>query len=601
MVVTFIDASGRRRRVRGSHQTWLSVAYTNLIVDLCNRFPTMSDTEPQDTAALDGYLPVPEDRQRAYRDAGYWTGTTFHDVVDRTAEATPDAMALLGPHRELTYDELAANSRAIAAFLIGELGLRPNERVVFQLPNCTEFVELLIGCSRAGVIPVMVLPRHREAEARHVVDTTDARAYVVDADRYDDPFDFVDLAETVAGDAPALDHLLATTGDGDAADGWTSVDAMRDSRWLDAHGARLDALEVDPATPGVFLLSGGTTGMPKAIPRTHEDYTFQWAKMAEVAGVDPDWVCFPSVPIGHNASLACIVGTALSTGATIAVDSKLKPEALMAFIERVEGNYSLPMPTQIIDMLEHPDADDYDLSSLEVLVSGGQKVPPRVVRESVDRWDVGFCNIFGMAEGPLICTRPADPLEIQATTVGRPIAPEADEYRVVDDDRATEVPTGEAGELAVRGPGFFTGYFRNPGENAENFDADGWFYTEDVVAERPDGNLEVYGRKKDTIIRGGENIYAPGVEDEIVEHPAIANAVLVGMPDDRLGERPAAFVELAPGADPVTLEALSAFLAERGLAVFKRPEYLEVVDELPRTEVGKIEKRALEARLTADE
>jgi non-ribosomal peptide synthetase component E (peptide arylation enzyme) len=563
----------------------------------------MSDSESRPTAALDGYVPVPEERQRAYRDAGVWTDTTFHDVVDRAAEATPEATALRGPHRTLTYGELADHSRAIGAYLVGELEMAPNERLAVQLPNCTEFVELFVGCSRAGVIPVTLLPRHRRAEVTHVVDTTDARAYVVDHDRYGDPFDFVGLGDAVAAESDTLEHLLATTADGgdgpggDAPDGWTGLSEARDPRWVDEHGDALEAVQVDPAEPGVFLLSGGTTGMPKAIPRTHNDYTFQWKRMAAVAGVDPDWVCFPSVPIGHNASLACIVGAGLSKGATVAVEPVLKPEALLAFIERVGGSYSLPMPAQIIDMLEHPDLDEYDLSSLEVLVSGGQKVPPRVVRESVDRWGVGFCNIFGMAEGPLICTRPDDDVEIQATTVGRPIAPEVDEYRIVDDDRAETVATGEAGELAVRGPGFFTGYFRNEAENEANFDEGGWFYTEDVVAERPDGNLEVYGRKKDTIIRGGENIYAPGVEDEIVEHPAVANAALIGMPDDRLGERPVAFVELAPGADSLTLEELSTFLDDRGLAVFKHPERLDVLEELPRTEVGKIEKTALGERL----
>lgn len=554
----------------------------------------MSDTD-RATASLDGYVPVPPERRRAYREAGFWNDRTFHDVVDAAAAATPDATAAVGPERELTYAELAANSEAFAAYLVGELGLRPNERAVFQLPNCIEFLEAFVACSRAGVIPVMLLPRHREAEARHVVELTDARAFVTDAGRYGDRFDYVDLAERVAADSDTLDHLLASTAEGDAPEGWTSIADARDPAWRDEHG---DATpEVDPAEPGVFLLSGGTTGMPKAIPRTHNEYVFQWERMAEVAGVESDWTCFPSVPIGHNASLACIVGAGLTAGATVAVEPNLKPAALMAFIERVGGSYTLPMPTQIIDMLEHPDADEYDLSSLEVLVSGGQKVPPRVVRESVERYGVGFCNIFGMAEGPLICTRPDDPVEIQATTVGRPIAPEADEYRVVDDARVEEVPTGEAGELSVRGPGFFTGYFRNEAENGENFDSEGWFYTEDVVAEREDGNLAVYGRKKDTIIRGGENIYAPGVEDEIIEHPSIANAALVGMPDERLGERPVAFIELVPGADPVSREDLFEFLAERGLAVFKRPERVEILDELPRTEVGKIEKTALESRL----
>jgi non-ribosomal peptide synthetase component E (peptide arylation enzyme) len=545
-----------------------------------------------DSAPLDGYVPFSTERADRYRDAGHWRDLTFHDVLDRAAAADPDRTAVIGPEGESSYRQLVDRSRRLAAAL-QSLGLDPNDRAVFQLPNAPAFLEAFFACSRIGVIPVMLLPRHREAEARHVVELTDARAYLTDAGRHAEGFDYVELVDGLREDSPHLEHTIAVTPDGKAPAGWTDFASLRD----EARDADLGAVEVDPAEPGVMLLSGGTTGLPKAIPRTHNDYVFQWERMAAVAGIEPDWVAFPSVPIGHNASLCCVVGAAVWTGATLAVEPELKPEALMAFIDRVGGSYSLPMPTQIIDVLEHPDVDEYDLASLEVLVSGGQKVPPRVVEDAVERWDVGFCNIFGMAEGPLICTRPDDPVDVQAHTVGRPIAPEADELRVVDHDRTADVPPGEPGELAVRGPGYFTGYFRNPGENAENFDDEGWFYTEDVLARRDDGHYEVYGRIKDTIIRGGENIYAPGIEDELVEHPAIANAALVAMPDERLGERPAAFVELAEGADSLTLDGVVAFLDDRGVAVFKRPEHLEVVSELPRTEVGKIDKSLLEERI----
>ncbi|WP_336023577.1 (2,3-dihydroxybenzoyl)adenylate synthase [Halobellus salinisoli] len=558
----------------------------------------MTAGESTDTSSLAGYVPFDAQRQQSYVEEGYWRNETFHEVVDRHAESTPDQTALVGPKRELTYAELAKNTRQIAAYFLGELGLRPNERVVFQLPNCTEFVEAFLACSRIGVIPVMVLPRHREAEANHVVELTDARAYVVDHDRYPSGFDFVDLADDVRTSHDCLDHVITVVDEEtDAVDGCVTFSSMRDEQWTERHSENVAERTVDPTEPGVMLLSGGTTGLPKAIPRTHNDYVFQWEKMAEVAGVEDDWVAFPSVPIGHNASLNCIVGAALWRGATVAVEPTLKPESLMAFIERVGGSYTLPMPTQILDILDHPDVDQYDLTSLKVLVSGGQKVPPAVVEQSVDRWGVGFCNIFGMAEGPLICSRPDDAVEIQANTVGRPIAPEADEIRIVGGDREDELDAGEPGELSVRGPGFFTGYFRNEEENAENFSANGWFFTEDVLARRPDGNLQVFGRMKDTIIRGGENIYAPGVEDELIEHPKIANVAIIGVPDDRLGERPAAVVELADGVEEITLEEISAFLDERGIAVFKRPERLATVRSLPRTEVGKIEKKELEDRI----
>lgn len=545
---------------------------------------------------IDGYVPFPDHRVEECVENGYWENLTFHDVLDERASEHPDQTAVIGPYRELSYETLAKNSERIAVFLQQEAGLKPLDRVVFQLPNASEFLEAFFACSRIGVIPAMVLPRHRAAEARHVVELTDARAYVTTGSRYDLGFDYVDFVEQFADEYPDLDHLLAVTDEGeDLSEGWTSFDTARTKFDADA----LEPVDVNPSDPGLMLLSGGTTGLPKAIPRTHNDYIFQWRHMAEVVGVDDGWIGFPSVPIGHNASLCCVVGSAIWAGQTVAVEPVLKPEALMELIEDVGGSYSLPVPTQLVDILEHPNREEYDLSSLEVLISGGQKVPPRVVYDLVDRYGIGFCNIFGMAEGPLICTRPDDDVDTQADTVGRPIAPEADEIRIVNTNRDHEVEQGETGELCVRGPGYFTGYFRSPEENAENFDDDGWFYTEDVLSLDDDGNYRVHGRIKETIIRGGENIYAPDLEDIIIEHPKIENVAVIGMPDERLGERPAAVVELREGADELTLEELQTFLDDRGIAVFKHPERIEIVRNLPRTEVGKIAKNTLQERLTA--
>lgn len=544
---------------------------------------------------IEGYVPFPEDRVEEYVEEGYWENVTFHEVLDDRAADHPDRTAVIGPHRELSYETLADNSRRLAAFLQQEAGLEPLDRVVFQLPNVSEFLEVLFACSRLGVIPAMVLPRHRAAEAKHVIELTDAQAYVTTGAKYDLGFDYVEFVEGFADEFPELDTLLATAGDGEAlpAD-WTDFAAARAAFDPDD----LDPVEVNPSNPGLMLLSGGTTGLPKAIPRTHNDYIFQWRHMAEVVGVEDGWVGFPSVPIGHNASLCCVVGSAIWAGQTVAVEPVLKPDALMQLIEDVGGSYSLPVPTQLVDILEHPDREEYDLSSLEVLISGGQKVPPRVVYDLVEEYGIGFCNIFGMAEGPLICTRPEDDVDTQANTVGRPIAPEADEVRIVDTEREREVERGETGELCVRGPGYFTGYFRNPEENAENFDEEGWFYTEDVLSLDEDGSYRVHGRIKETIIRGGENIYAPDLEDVIIEHPKIENVAVIGVPDERLGERPAAVVELRNGVEDLTLEELREFLDERGIAVFKHPERLEIVQSLPRTEVGKIAKADLEERLT---
>lgn len=559
----------------------------------------MAYRAPSDEAkAIDGYTAFPDDRAQQYVEKGYWKNQRFHDIVDKHAEADGRSTAVIDHLRELTYAELRDNSMRLAAFLRTELGLDPLDRVAFQLPNRTEFIEMLFACSRIGVIPVMLLPRHRESEVAHVVNLTDAQALVT-VDEATGGFDFVELAEKVAMDAGSLTDIVVVSDHEDHfATEHHDIEGVLTTEAWDEYQSAIEAVRVNPYDPGLFLLSGGTTGLPKPIPRTHNDYLFQWRRFAEEMDIEPDWTGFASVPAAHNASLVAVLGPAIWAGSRVALEPQLKPEPLMDLVDRTDGTWSLPIPTQLIDILDHPERDAYDLSSLELLISGGQHVPPRVVYDAVEEWDVGFGNVFGMAEGPIIITRPDDDVDLQAHTVGYPLAPEADEVRLVDTaDRDLEVTQGEKGELAVRGPGCFTGYFRNPDENKLNFDDDGWFFTEDVLRERENGYFEVHGRLKDTIIRGGENIYAPGVEDELIEHPGIANAALVGKPDERLGERPLAFVELADHHDDVTVQELSDWLAGRGVAVFKHPEFVRTVERLPRTEVEKIDKQALRERV----
>lgn len=541
------------------------------------------------TADIRGYVPFPDERIRQYLDGGQWRNMTFHDVVDRVAAEDPDRPAVTGPDRDLTYGELARNSRRIAGTLHGDLGLGPDDLVTFQLPNCVEFVEAFLACSRIGVAPALVLPRHREQELRHVVGLTESRAVVTVDDRYDLGFDYAGLVDDVAGDYDHLDHRIAVTADGDPRDGWHDLGAMRD----DDDGVELvESIDVNPCNPGLLMLSGGTSGLPKAIPRTHNDYGYLWERIADAMGVEADWTLVAGLPVPHSFAFGYVMGAALWAGASFAVDPDLKPESIMALVDRVEGDVTTLIPKQLIDLLEHDDADRYDLSTLRVVCSGGQKVPPDVTRRVVDRWNVGFCHVFGMGEGAQIITRPDDPLEVQANTVGRPLGP-ADEVRIVDAD-GTDLPQGEPGELVVRGPGVFTGYLRNEAANAEDFDSGGWFHTGDVFVRREDGNYEVYGRLDDTINRAGETIYAPAVEDVLVEHPKVNAAAVVGVPDPELGERVGAAVELEAGVDSITVDEVQAFFEDRGIAVFRRPERLKVVESLPETKVGKIDRGRVE-------
>ncbi|WP_380675852.1 AMP-binding protein [Salinigranum sp. GCM10025319] len=425
----------------------------------------MDDAPLSATANIEGYVPFPDERIENYVEAGHWEGLTVHGVVDRVADGTPDRRAIVGPDREVTYGDLAANSRRLAGVFRAELGLEPDDLVTFQLPNCIEFVEAFLACSRLGVVPAFVLPRHREQELRHVVDLTESRA-VVTAGGGGSGFDYVGLVDSIADDYDHLSARIAVTTDGsDAPAGWHDFGAMRDRGDPDA----VADVDVNPCNPGLLMLSGGTSGLPKAIPRTHNDYVYLWKHIAREMGVNPDWTLVAGLPIPHSFAFGYVLGAALWSGASIAVEPSLKPDSLIRLVGRVDGDVITLVPKQLGDFLDG-DADDV-LSTLRVVCSGGQKVPPELVRRVADRWNAGFCNVFGMGEGPQVITRPDDPLDVQATTVGRPLGP-GEELGIRDDDGA-EVPRGELGELVVRGPGVFTGYLRNAAANAKSFDEGG--------------------------------------------------------------------------------------------------------------------------------
>lgn len=557
--------------------------------DVSRNFPHGSPQAKQ----LEGFDPIPDERARAYVDAGYWRNLRFHDIVDHHAQHQGDVIAAIDHQREVSYSELRARSERIAAGLL-ELGFEHLDRVLFQISNRLEFLEGLIACSRIGVIPVMLLPRHRYQEVAHVAEITEAVGMVTIASERG--FDFIELAEDVHDEVDSLSHRIAIADQHDLPEEWVKFSDLNqgDQQLIPERSRR-----VNPFDPGFFLLSGGTTGLPKVIPRTHNDHIYQWEWFAREMKIKSGWTGFICLPAAHNAPLVSTIGTGLWRGNTLAFEPNLKVEPLMELIARVGGNWSLPMTAQLVDILDHPDIDSFDLSSLELLISGGQKVPPQLAYDVEEALDIEFINLFGMTEGPLIGTRPGDDPEQKAHTIGYPLVPHADEVKLVQlSDRSSEVSRGERGELAVRGPGCFSGYFRNSKENAEGFDDEGWFYAEDILRQRDDGYYEVMGRLKDMIIRGGENILAPGIEGELANHPSIQHAALVGKPDDRLGERPYAFIELVEDAEePVTVESLSKWLSDRGVAVFKHPEFIEIVNELPRTGAEKINKAPLREQL----
>jgi 2,3-dihydroxybenzoate-AMP ligase len=536
----------------------------------------------------EGLTPWPDDVTARYVACGYWQGRPLGWHLTGRADRSPNVIAVVDGGERLTYRELFERADG-AADRLAALGLRSGDRMLVQLPNCWEFVALTLACFRIGVVPVMALPAHRRHELSALAELAEARAIAVpDTLR---GFDHQALAHELVSSSPTLEHVLVA---GDQVAGG-SVDLRRACTAAEdpaAARARWDARAPSSRDVAVFLLSGGTTGLSKLIPRTHDDYAYNARRSAEVCGFDDRTVYLAALPVGHNFALACpgVLGTLLAGGRVVLLPSP-EPEKAFAAIasERVTAAAVVPAVAQrwIQRREEEPGAD---LSSLRVLQVGGARLAPEVARRVTPVLGCTLQQVFGMAEGLLNYTRLDDDAEVVCETQGRPMSPD-DEIMVVDEQGAP-VPEGVPGILLTRGPYTIRGYYRAPEHNARAFTAGGWYRTGDVVRMHPSGNLVVDGRDKDMINSGGEKISAEEVENLVYLLPAVSMVAAVAMPDSEMGERVCVYVALRPGA-ALTLDEVRSSMQTGGVARYKFPARLVVVDSLPTTSVGKIDKKAL--------
>ena len=546
----------------------------------------------------DHVVPWPPDAAQRYAAGGYWAGITLGDLLREAAARRPgDAPALIDPVASvrLSHAELAERADAAAVRLL-DLGIEKGDRIVVQLANGWEFVVLTLACLRAGIVPVMALPAHRRSELSYLARHAEAVAIAV-PDRLRD-FDHQALAHALAEEVTAQTkapwHVLVAGDD--------VSPASIDLRVLCGPGtdpgpdnrARLDAAEPDSRDVAVFLLSGGTTGLPKLIARTHDDYAYNALASAEVAGLDAESCYLVSLPAGHNFPLACpgILGTLLVGGRVVMLPSP-EPSRVFATIAAEGVTHTAVVPAVAGRWLEHAAEHGTDqLGTLHVMQVGGARLADELARRIRPVLGCTLQQVFGMAEGLLNFTRLDDSEEVICTTQGRPMCP-ADEVRIVDElDR--DLPEGEPGSLLTRGPYTPRGYYRAAEQNQRAFTDDGWYRSGDICRRTAEGNLIVEGRDKDMINRGGEKISAEEVENLVYQLPEVSQVAAIAMPDPLLGERVCLYVVLKPGAT-LTLAAVRASMEAAGVAAFKLPEHLVIVDELAATKVGKIDKKALRA------
>ena len=517
----------------------------------------------------------PEEFAARYRAAGYWTGETFASFLPEAAERFGDAEVLVaqdlaGDPVRLSYRELDT-AAAVSAAGLRARGIAEGDRVVLQLPNTAEFVTVLFGLFRIGAVPVFALPAHRRSELVHFVQTSGAKTLITAAtiNRFDHRALAAEVAAETGVEILVVDDLPFA---GDVADG--------------------APVTVDPESLAFLQLSGGTTGVPKLIPRTHADYLYSVRESAKICGLGPGARFLVVLPVAHNFPMSSpgILGV-LWAGGTVVLGTDPAPSKAFPLIEAEKVTMTSLVPPLAMLWLQAVPGATADLASLDVLQVGGAKFPPEAARRVTPELGCRLQQVFGMAEGLVNYTRDDDPEELVLGTQGRAISPD-DEVRVLDENGAP-VPEGEPGLLWTRGPYTIRGYLG--GVDAESFDDEGFYRTGDIVRRLPSGHLVVEGRAKDQINRGGEKIAAEEVENHLIAHPLVIDAAVVAVADEFLGERTCAVV--LTGGERPTVPELKKFVRARGVAEYKVPDRVEFVGEFPTTGVGKISRRELRRAL----
>lgn len=526
------------------------------------------------------FTPWPEDLARHYRASGYWIGRPLSAGIEAQAKARPEATAIICGARRVSYADLDRAAGALAGRL-ARAGLGHGDTALVQLPNVAEFYMVFMALMKIGVAPVNALYSHKQIELRAYAAQIRPRLLVADRahpafadDALRDEFDSVETA-----------LFLGARGDDQDLQGWLA--------------AGEDLPEGAGPTPAgevaFFQLSGGSTGTPKLIPRTHDDYDYSIRESNRICGITAGTCFLCALPAPHNFLMSSPGALGVfDAGGTVVMALSPEPQLCFDLIGRHGVNVAALVPSAVALWLQLAERQGPPRPLAHLLV-GGASFAEATARRVPELLGCRLQQVFGMAEGLVNYTRLDDPEEVVLTTQGRPISAD-DELRILDES-GQPVPDGQEGQLAVRGPYTFRGYFRAPEQNAKAFDAEGFYYSGDLVVRRPDGNLRVVGRVKDQINRGGEKIAAEEVEHLLLRHPQVRQAALVSMPDAGLGEKSCAFIVGDEGLRGV---ALRRHLIGVGIADYKLPDRFRFVEELPLTPVGKPDKRRLRELLTPE-
>jgi len=537
---------------------------------------------------LDGVRYPDEDRLNRYIENGVLTRETLVGGFRDACERFPERLALVGPDAHYTYKEFLERSEKLAAALLN-LGMRPLDRAMFQCGNSHELLVSFFGCLIAGIIPICSLQAFRKLEIEYLANLAQARLHLVQGD--DPKFDDVAFAEEMQKFVPTLEYIVQARGEGRGKS--VSIDQLIASVSLDDAREKLQRVTHDPFQVAVFQLSGGTTGFPKIIPRFQAEYLYNMRAVAAWNKYRQDDVLFFPTPYMHNLNMGCFFGPFLLTGATITVCRTLDEETLQGLVREYRPTWfgvAGPILTRILPELNMADSVEKERRNF---------ISPRNAAGMRKTTGSSVFHIFGMTEGVIMFAREGDSPEVLAHSIGRPISAH-DEVKIVESGTENEVAEGDVGEALFRGPYTIRGYYKSEKQDATRFTADGFYRSGDLMKYKTiDGNRYYFfcGRIKDVVDRGGEKINAEEVENVLNRHPAVLTSAVVAMPDPVYGERVCAYLILRNSESSLTLSQACAFLHETGLAKFKWPERLEIVDEFPLSASGKLSKKILRQQI----
>ncbi|HHL5100979.1 medium-chain fatty-acid--CoA ligase [Escherichia coli] len=534
-----------------------------------------------------------EQRRAAYRQQGLWGDASLADYWQQTARAMPDKIAVVDNHgASYTYSALDHAASCLANWMLAK-GIESGDRIAFQLPGWCEFTVIYLACLKIGAVSVPLLPSWREAELVWVLNKCQAKMFFA-------PTLFkqtrpVDLILPLQNQLPQLQQIVGVDKLAPATSSLSLSQIIADNTPLitaiTTHGDELAAV----------LFTSGTEGLPKGVMLTHNNILA--SERAYCARLNLTWqdVFMMPAPLGHATGFLHGVTAPFLIGARSVLLDIFTPDACLALLEQQRCTCMLGATPFVYDLLNLLEKQPADLSALRFFLCGGTTIPKKVARECQQR-GIKLLSVYGSTESsPHAVVNLDDPLSRFMHTDGYAAA--GVEIKVVDDAHKT-LPPGCEGEEASRGPNVFMGYFDEPELTARALDEEGWYYSGDLCRMDEAGYIKITGRKKDIIVRGGENISSREVEDILLQHPKIHDACVVAMPDERLGERSCAYVVLKAPHHSLSLEEVVAFFSRKRVAKYKYPEHIVVIEKLPRTASGKIQKFLLRKdimrRLTQD-